>query len=59
MPLVRKINPEWSPRENPELEVGDTIDMSSPEQLIAEGHVELVKEKKESKTPVAPKKDAK
>lgn len=44
MALVRKINPEWFPREKPDLGLGETIDITDPDRLILEGHVELATE---------------
>jgi len=43
MPLVRKIDPEWAPSENPTLGVGEEIEISDPGKLVDEGKVELVK----------------
>jgi hypothetical protein len=40
--LVRKINPEWKPIENPNLKVGETIEKTNPRQLILEGNAEAV-----------------
>ncbi len=37
--LVKKKNPEWKPSENPELQVGETIDMTNPKALIINGDV--------------------
>lgn len=42
MALVKKVDPNWEPFENPYLEVGETIEITNPESLIAEGKVELV-----------------
>lgn len=35
--LVKKINPEWKPAERPDLEVGDTLEITDPKQLIVSG----------------------
>lgn len=35
--LVKKINPAWKPSEKPDLEVGDTIEITDPKQLIVSG----------------------
>lgn len=40
--LVKKINPEWTPSENKDLKVGETIDVSNPETLIKSGTVVAV-----------------
>lgn len=37
--LVKKIDSSWVPSENPELKVGETIDMTNPEELIRAGSV--------------------
>lgn len=37
--IVKKVNPEWKPSENPDLKVGETIDMTDPKQLILNGDV--------------------
>jgi len=37
--LVRKINQDWKPSENPELKVGETIEITDPKQLIVSGMV--------------------
>lgn len=42
--LVRKINEDWKPSENPELEVGDVIEITDAEALIRQGLVEEVVE---------------
>ena len=43
MPTVVKIDPEWSPSENPSLEVGGEVFIGDASTLIAEGKVELAK----------------
>lgn len=40
--LVRKINSEWKPVENPNLQVGEIIEKTNPKQLILEGNAEAV-----------------
>lgn len=40
--LVRKINPNWHPAENPGLKVGETIEKTNPKRLILEGNAEAV-----------------
>jgi len=42
--LVKKVNPEWSPSENNGLQVGDTIDITNPKDLILNGSVVAVDE---------------
>lgn len=37
--LVKKLNPDWKPSENPDLAVGETIDITDPKSLIIEGSV--------------------
>jgi len=37
--LVKKRNPEWKPSENPDLKVGETIDITDPKALIINGDV--------------------
>lgn len=37
--LVKKIDPEWKPKENENLEVGDVIDITDPLWLLREGKV--------------------
>lgn len=37
--LVKKINPAWKPSEQPDLEVGDTLEITDPKQLIVSGMV--------------------
>jgi len=41
MPLVVKINPDWYPSENPNLEVGGVVDITDPRNLIANGIVKI------------------
>lgn len=40
--LVKKINPEWQPSENPGLRVGDTLEITDPKSLILGGMVVAV-----------------
>ena len=35
--LVKKVNPEWQPSENPGLKVGDTIEITDAKSLILGG----------------------
>lgn len=35
--LVKKVNPEWQPKEKPNLAVGETMDITDPKQLILDG----------------------
>jgi len=35
--LVKKVNPEWQPSENPGLKVGETIEITDPKALILSG----------------------
>jgi hypothetical protein len=35
--LVKKINPDWQPAENRGLQVGETIEITDPKQLIISG----------------------
>lgn len=35
--LVKKINPDWNPVEKQGMQVGDTIEISDPKQLILNG----------------------
>lgn len=37
--LVKKVNQDWKPSENPELEVGETIEITNPKRLVLDGHV--------------------
>ena len=37
MSLLKKISPEWFPAENPELAVGETIEITDPEWLLKSG----------------------
>lgn len=37
--LVKKVNPEWQPSENPGLKVGDTLEITDPKSLILAGDV--------------------
>jgi len=37
--LVKKVNPDWKPSENKALEVGETIEITDPKQLIVSGMV--------------------
>lgn len=37
--LVKKINPEWFPSENPSLEVGQYVEINDPRDLILSGQV--------------------
>lgn len=37
--LVRKVDPTWEPSENPKIKVGETLEVTEAEQLIAEGKV--------------------
>ena len=49
MPLVVKINPEWKPSENPNLEVGGIVDITDAGKLIADGTVKLYVKKEVKK----------
>lgn len=40
--LVKKIDPTWKPKENLELGVGESIEISDPYRLLKEGKVVLV-----------------
>lgn len=37
--LVKKVNPEWKPSENPGIQVGETIEITNPKTLIISGDV--------------------
>ena len=37
--LVKKVNPEWCPKENENLKVGETIEITDPKILILHGDV--------------------
>jgi len=37
--LVKKVNPNWSPIEQPEIKVGEIRDVTDPKQLILNGDV--------------------
>lgn len=40
--LVKKINPEWHPAENPGLQVGETVDITDARALVLNGDVVAV-----------------
>lgn len=44
MTLLKKVNPEWSPKENENLKVGETIDMTDYRTLVENGTAVLVDE---------------
>ena len=44
MALVKKVNPEWSPSENPDLKVGETLDVTDYRTLVITGSAVLVDE---------------
>lgn len=46
--LVEKISPEWIPSENPDLNVGDTIEITSPGDLFEKGYAKKVTFKKQT-----------
>src|SRR3990167_7016720 len=37
--IVKKVNPNWQPIENPHIKVGDTIEITDPKDLIVNGSV--------------------
>lgn len=37
--IVKKINPDWQPVENPGIKVGETLEITDPKQLILSGMV--------------------
>lgn len=37
MALVKKIHSEWKPSENPDMKIGDTIDMTNADALVDQG----------------------
>ena len=42
--LVKKVNHDWVPKENNELQVGDTIEITDPKALILNGDVVAIDE---------------
>lgn len=40
--LVKKVSPDWTPAENPFLEVGGIIEIDNAETLLRDGDVEKV-----------------
>lgn len=46
MPLVKKIHPDWFPKEKPDMKVGDTLEVSNVQALIDQGLAELTTEEK-------------
>lgn len=42
MPLVKKLDPNWKPSENPNLQVGETIEMTDPKVLVQNGQAVLI-----------------
>lgn len=42
--LVKKINNDWSPSENRELKVGETVEITDPRELIVKGYAQAIGE---------------
>jgi len=49
--LVKKVNPDWMPSENPGIKVGETIEITNPRQLVLDGTVVAVGEHGEEQSP--------